>query len=71
VKTSELRDLSPAELEARLDDARETCFKLRFQFSTGRLTDHSRLKLARRDVARLATILREKQLMAEIQGGES
>jgi large subunit ribosomal protein L29 len=70
MKTSEIRALSTAEIQARLDDAREAYFKLRFQFATGQLTDHSRLKLARREIARLATILREAQLIAESEGGE-
>jgi large subunit ribosomal protein L29 len=71
MKASEIRALSAAELQARLDDAREAYFKLRFQFATGQLTDHSRLKLARREIARLATILREAQLIAESEGGEA
>jgi large subunit ribosomal protein L29 len=71
MKTSEIRALSPSEIQARLDDAREAYFKLRFQIATGQLTDHSRLKLARREIARLATILREGQPPAESQGGEA
>ncbi|HLC06455.1 MAG TPA: 50S ribosomal protein L29 [Anaerolineales bacterium] len=71
MKPSEIRALSETEIRARLDDAREACFKLRFQAATGQLTDHSRLKLARREVARLATILRETQLIAEFEGGGS
>jgi large subunit ribosomal protein L29 len=71
MKVSEIRALSVAEIQARLDDAREAYFKLRFQFATGQLTDHSRLKLARREIARMATILREAQLIAESEGGEA
>lgn len=71
MKPTEIRALSATEIQARLDDAREAYFKLRFQFATGQLTDHSRLKLARREVARLATVLREAQLIAEFEGGES
>lgn len=71
MKVSEIRALSVAEIQARLDDAREAYFKLRFQFATGQLTDHSRLKLARREIARIATILREAQLVAESEGGEA
>lgn len=62
----EIRELATGEIEARLDDAREELFKLRFQFKTGQLTDFSRLQQARRSVARLATILRERQLAAEL-----
>ena len=71
MKVSEIRALSVTEMQARLDDAREAYFKLRFQFATGQLSDHSRLKLARREIARLATILREAQLIAESEGGEA
>jgi large subunit ribosomal protein L29 len=62
----EIRALATGEIEAKLDDAREELFKLRFQFKTGQLTDFSRLKEARHNVARLATILRERQLAAEL-----
>lgn len=62
----EIRALATGEIEAKLDDAREELFKLRFQFKTGQLTDFTRLPVARRNVARLATILRERQLAAEL-----
>jgi large subunit ribosomal protein L29 len=70
MKTDEIRALSPGEIQSRLDDAREEYFKLRFQFSGGQLTDTSRLKIARREIARLATILREYELAAMFEGGE-
>ena len=68
MKTSELRALSDAEIQARLNEAREAYFKLRFQFATGQLTDHSRMRSARRDVARFETILRERELAAQAEG---
>jgi large subunit ribosomal protein L29 len=67
MKTEEIRALSPTEIQARLDEAREAYFKLRFQFSTGQLKDTAKLRRARRDVARLVTLLREQQA-AETQG---
>jgi large subunit ribosomal protein L29 len=70
MKPDEIRALSPAEIQSRLADAREEYFKLRFQFSGGQLTDTSRLKIARREIARLATILREYELAAAFEGGE-
>ena len=70
MKPDEIRALSIEEIQSRLEDAREEYFKLRFQFSGGQLTDTSRLKIARRDVARLATILREFELEMEYEGGE-
>jgi large subunit ribosomal protein L29 len=71
MKTSELRALSDAEIQARLNEAREAYFKLRFQFATGQLTDHSRLRQARREIARLATLAGERQQAAAAQGSEA
>jgi large subunit ribosomal protein L29 len=48
MKTAEIRALSTAEIEAKLEDAREAYFKLRFQSAVGQLTDPSQLRLARR-----------------------
>ena len=62
MNTSEIRALSTPELASRLDDAREEYFKLRFQFSTAQLTDYTRLRITRRNIARLATVLREREL---------
>jgi large subunit ribosomal protein L29 len=70
MKPAEIRALSTEEMAARLDEARDNYFRLRFQFSTGQLTDHSQLKIARRDVARFATILRERELAEELEGRE-
>ena len=70
MKPSEIRALSTEEIQSRLDEARENYFRLRFQVSTGQLTDHSQLKIARREIARLATILHEFELAAELEGRE-
>ena len=66
-KVSELRDLKSGEIETKLADAREELMKLRFQQVTGQLTDTSRLRILRRDIARMQTILRE-QPKAETEG---
>ena len=71
MKAEEIRKLSIEKIRSELDDARENYFRLRFQFATGQLTDHTRLSIARRDIARLATILRESEREAELQGSES
>lgn len=68
---TEIRALATGEIEAKLDDAREELFKLRFQFKTGQLTDFTRLQHARRSVARLSTILRERQLAVELTANAS
>ena len=70
MKPSEIRAISTEEIRTRLDEARENYFRLRFQVSTGQLTDHSQLKIARREIARLATILHEFELAAELEGRE-
>jgi large subunit ribosomal protein L29 len=64
VKASELHALSDTELRTRLEATREELMKLRFQFTQGQLSDYTRLRLVRRDVARIATILRERERAA-------
>jgi large subunit ribosomal protein L29 len=59
-KTSALRDLKSGEIETKLADAREELMKLRFQQVTGQLTDTSHLRVLRRDIARMQTILHEQ-----------
>ena len=59
-KTSELRNLKSGEIETKLSDAREELMKLRFQQVTGQLTDTSRLRILRREIARKQTILGEQ-----------
>jgi large subunit ribosomal protein L29 len=66
----EIRDLSTQELHTRLNDAREELMKLRFQLAMGGLTDHTRLSYTRRNIARLSTILHERE-RAENQEGEA
>jgi large subunit ribosomal protein L29 len=65
VKPSEIRNLSPQEIASRLDEARDGYRKLRFQAALGQLKDLSQLRLARRDIARLETVLRERATEAE------
>ncbi len=62
MKAKEIRALSVAEIKAKIADSREELMKLRFQQVTGQLTDSSRLKVLRRDVARLETIVAEKSV---------
>jgi large subunit ribosomal protein L29 len=71
MNVKEIRALSAEEIRSRLDEARETYFKFRFQYSTGQLTDTSRLKYQRQLIARLATILREQELAVAREGGEA
>ena len=68
VRTSELRNLKSGEIETKLSDAREELMKLRFQQVTGQLTDTSRLRILRREIARMQTILREAPKAESAEG---
>ena len=68
IKSAELRDASQEDLEQRLKETKEELFNLRFQNATGQLDNYKRIGDLRRDVARLRTALRQRQLGA---GGES
>jgi large subunit ribosomal protein L29 len=57
-----LRDRSDDELVEELQKAKESLFNLRFQGATGQLESHGRLKAVRRDIARIYTIMREREL---------
>jgi large subunit ribosomal protein L29 len=68
-KASELRNLKAGEIESKLSDAREELMKLRFQQVTGQLTDTSRLRILRREIARMQTILgQQAKVEAETEG---
>jgi len=69
VRASELRNMKPGEIETKLTDSREELMKLRFQQVTGQLTDSSRMRILKRDIARMMTILKE-QAKAEVVEGE-
>jgi len=68
LKAKDIRDLSQDEMEQRLTETREELFNLRFQNATGQLDNYKRLKELRRDVARIKTILRQREI-AEAEGG--
>lgn len=62
--SSEIRELNDEALVARLAEAKEELFNLRFQHATGQLDNTARLGQVRRDVARIETILREREIAA-------
>ena len=66
MKPDTLRDLSPAELTAKSEELREQLLKLRFQESTGQIENPQMLRGIRRDIARVMTVLREKELGVEV-----
>jgi large subunit ribosomal protein L29 len=61
-KVGELRNLDDVELTTKLREAKEELFNLRFQGATGQLENHGRLRAVRKDIARIYTILREREL---------
>ena len=62
VTASELRDLGDEELIQRVRESKEELFNLRFQMATGQLENNRRLRVVRRDIARIYTIMREREL---------
>ncbi len=67
MQAHDIRALATGEIEARLRDTQEELFNLRFQVTIGQLENHNRLQALRRDVARLKTILREREMEAEAE----
>ncbi len=60
MKAKDYRDLSDEQLESRLHDTRQELFNLRFQAATGALENAARLKLAKREIARILTVRNER-----------
>ena len=67
MNVQEIRTLPIDEVKTRLDDVEEEFFNLRVQFAVGQLTNFNRFTELKRDVARLKTILRERELAAEAE----
>jgi large subunit ribosomal protein L29 len=71
MKSQEIWEMTPEEIQSKLDDASAEMFNLRFLYSTGQMQNSARLGQMRRQIARLNTILRAKQLQgAQEQGAE-
>jgi large subunit ribosomal protein L29 len=66
-KTAELREMPDDELYVRIDSAKEELFNLRFQLATGQLDNTARLRDIRHEVARIATVLREREIQRELE----
>jgi large subunit ribosomal protein L29 len=62
VSAGELRELTNEELTDRLRESKEELFNLRFQTATGQLNNNRRLRTVRREIARIYTVLREREL---------
>lgn len=68
MKTSEIKLLSTEEINTKLADARNELMNFRFQVVTGQLTDTSRLKVTRRQIAVFETVLRQRELGLNVEG---
>ena len=66
-KSAELRELPDDELLARLESSKEELFNLRFQSATGQLDNPMRVKEVRHDIARMLTVLRQRQTEEELE----
>jgi len=69
MKPAEVRILSVNEIRVKINDTREELMNLRFQMAMGGLTDHTRLRQTRREIARLLTVLNELESAAKQEGG--
>jgi large subunit ribosomal protein L29 len=69
VKPKEVRDFSDAELAQRVKSLKEELFNLRFQLATRQLDNQMRIREVKKDIARVKTIQRERELRAERVGG--
>ncbi len=65
MKARELRDMTDDELQVKLEERRQELFNLRFQSATGALENPARLKLAKREIARILTVRSERELAEE------
>jgi large subunit ribosomal protein L29 len=67
VKGKEIRDLSANELQVRMDELKTELFNLRFQLATGQLDNPMQIKRVRKDIARVKTVIRERELNINVQ----
>jgi large subunit ribosomal protein L29 len=67
----ELDDMTNVDLEAKLREAKEELFNLRFQAATGQRESHGRLRLVKKDIARIYTVVRERELGIRTAPGSS
>jgi large subunit ribosomal protein L29 len=68
-RADDMRELADEELVTKLGEAKEELFNLRFQVATGQLDNNRRLQTVRRDIARIYTVMRERELGIVRTGG--
>ena len=71
LKAHELDEMTATDLEAKLREAKEELFNLRFQAATGQLESHGRLRTVKKDIARIYTVVRERELGIRSTPGSS
>ena len=71
MKVDELRESGEKELTKKLADLKDELFNLRFQSATGQLDNHMRIRHVKRDIARVKTVMRAKELQKELQRKEA
>jgi large subunit ribosomal protein L29 len=71
MKAADIRKMDVAKIMEELNDARHELLNLRFQAITGQLTDTSRVRVVRRDIARMETILKEKEMAKSAEESEA
>jgi large subunit ribosomal protein L29 len=64
MKTEELRDLSDDDLRAKIDELKESIFRMRFKISLGNVDVVKQLRISRKDLARVKTLIREREVAA-------
>ena len=67
MKGKEIRDMNATELQGRLDELKTELFNLRFQLATGQLDNPMQIKRVRKDIARVKTVIRERELNINVQ----
>ena len=70
-RSVEIRQLSTGEIQEAIDNAKEEMFNLRFQWESGQLEDYTRIRVLKKDLARYLTVLRERELAADVVREES
>jgi large subunit ribosomal protein L29 len=68
-KAHELDEFTDVDLESKLREAKEELFNLRFQAATGQLESHGRLRTVKKDIARIYTVVRERELGIRVAPG--
>lgn len=68
MKIEEIRKFSDTELETKVIDAKKEYMEMRFQHISGQLSDTSKLRKSRRDIAKFETVMRERELKKNLEG---